>query len=119
MDNNKFLMFENRLIKVFKHRYKLAERQQISCFRVYDHDLPEFPVMIDKYNDYVYIAEYRRNHNMHDDMYEFWLQETIQVVAKVLDVQLENIYVKERKRKQNRTDQYIKTSGEQKFLTVT
>jgi 23S rRNA (cytosine1962-C5)-methyltransferase len=118
MEHNKFLMFENRLLKVFKHRYKLAERQQISCFRVYDHDLPEFPLMIDKYENYAYIAEYQRNHRMHDDAYDFWIAETIAVVARVLNIEQENIFVKERKRKQNRTDQYQKTAAAQTFLTV-
>jgi 23S rRNA (cytosine1962-C5)-methyltransferase len=119
MEHNKFLMFENRLSKVFKHRYKLAQRQQISCFRVYDHDLPEFPLMIDKYGDYVYIAEYQRNHHMHDDAYDFWIQETKTIIAKILAVEPAHILVKERKRKQNRTDQYKKTAEDQQFLTVT
>lgn len=118
MENNKFLMFENRLQKVFKHRYKLAQRQQISCFRVYDHDLPEFPLMIDLYGKQVYIAEYDRKHHMHDDEYHYWMEETKGVVCKVLNVDVYNIYVKERKRKKDRTDQYRKTSSEKEFQII-
>ncbi|MCC6571632.1 MAG: SAM-dependent methyltransferase, partial [Chitinophagales bacterium] len=40
---DKFTAFENRLTKVYKHLGKIARRQQLSCFRIYDVDLPEFP----------------------------------------------------------------------------
>jgi len=38
----KFNMFRNRLEKVNRHLSRQAKRQLISCYRVYDHDLPEF-----------------------------------------------------------------------------
>ena len=40
-------MLGNRIRKNFKHRRKWARRQDISCFRVYDHDIPEFPLSVD------------------------------------------------------------------------
>ena len=51
---DKLVMFENRLTKVFKHRSKLAKRQQISCYRIYENDLPEFPICIEMYDDKIY-----------------------------------------------------------------
>ena len=48
---NKFEMFQNRLLKVYKHKSKIAKRQNVSCFRIYDHDLPEFPFCIELYED--------------------------------------------------------------------
>ena len=66
-------MFRNRLTKVFRHLSKSARRQEISCYRIYDHDLPEFPLCIEKYEDWLYVAEYRRNHHMEETEHEEWL----------------------------------------------
>ena len=55
--NEKQVMFYNRLQKVYKHKSKQATRQNITCYRVYDHDLPEFPFCIELYQDKVYLAE--------------------------------------------------------------
>ena len=46
-------MFHNRLQKVWKHFTKLAKRQEIACFRFYDHDLPEFPFAMEWLNGVV------------------------------------------------------------------
>jgi 23S rRNA (cytosine1962-C5)-methyltransferase len=70
---DKLLMFENRLLKVYKHKSKLARRQNISCYRVYDHDLTEFPFAIELYEDKVYLAEYLRRHGMEEDEHDAWL----------------------------------------------
>lgn len=91
---DKLVMFENRLTKVFKHRSKLAKRQQISCYRIYENDLPEFPICIEMYDDKIYIAEYLRRHGLTDEEHDAWLEATLQVVKKVLFVNDENIYIK-------------------------
>jgi 23S rRNA (cytosine1962-C5)-methyltransferase len=61
---NKLLMFENRLRKVYKHFAKIARKQNIACFRFYDHDMPEFPFVIENYNGAIHAAEYKRRHGM-------------------------------------------------------
>lgn len=111
-------MFENRLVKVFRHLGKQARRQGISCYRVYDHDLPEFPFMIEFYDDKLCVAEYKRRHNMTDEEHDAWLDECIAVMSKVLDVKSEEIYVRQRKRKEGRLDQYQKNDGKDEFFTV-
>ena len=110
MFDNKFLMFENRLKKVNKHLSKLARNQNITCYRIYDHDLPEFPLCIEKYEAYVYVAEYLRNHSLTDELYFQWMDESKKVIAKVLDISIDNIFTKLRKRKSDKLDQYIKTN---------
>ncbi len=37
----------NRLKKTFRHQRKWARRQGLTCFRVYDHDIPEWPLSLD------------------------------------------------------------------------
>lgn len=111
-------MFRNRLIKVFKHLGKQASRQGISCYRVYDHDLTEFPFCIEFYGDRLYVAEYRRNHHLEEEEYDGQMKETLAVISEVLNVPLQNIFLKERKRKEDRQSQYAKLGEEGTFFTV-
>ncbi len=117
--NEKLQMFYNRLLKVYKHKSRQAKRLSVSCYRVYDHDLPEFPFAIELYNDKIYVAEYRRRHNMNDEEHEAWLQESFKIVADALNLPQENIYSRERKRLSHReSEQYEKQNNAQDFFTV-
>jgi 23S rRNA (cytosine1962-C5)-methyltransferase len=105
-------MFENRLRKVYKHFSKLAKRQDIACFRFYDHDLPEFPFAIELYKDVVHAAEYKRKHGMEDEEHEQWLNACKEVISKVLELPAESIFMKIRQRKAGRLGQYEKFAEE-------
>lgn len=116
---DKFQMFYNRLLKVFKHRSRQAKRLNISCYRIYDHDLPEFPFAIELYEDKIYVAEYKRRHNMNDEEHEDWLQQSFKIISDVLHLPVENIFSRERKRLSHREkQQYEKQNFAQQFLTV-
>ena len=116
--NEKLVMFQNRLHKVYKHKSKQANRQNITCYRVYDHDLPEFPFCIELYDDKVYLAEYLRRHGMTDEEHEQWLEECVAVICALLPVADANVYIKQRKRKANRLDQYEKTDTKAEYFSV-
>jgi 23S rRNA (cytosine1962-C5)-methyltransferase/23S rRNA (guanine2445-N2)-methyltransferase / 23S rRNA (guanine2069-N7)-methyltransferase len=45
------MAIEQRLAKRYKHLRKWAKRNQISAFRLYDRDIPEYPFIVDLYND--------------------------------------------------------------------
>ena len=53
-------MIKNRLIKNKKRLEKVFNKEEISAFRLYNHDIPEFPYFIDKYNDEILLHD-RRN----------------------------------------------------------
>lgn len=114
----KLSMFRNRLTKMFRHISKLAKRQSISCYRVYDHDLPEFPFCIELYEDKAYLAEYKRRHGMTDSAHEAWLEDCLRVISEVLEIPDEKIYFRQRQRKAGRQGQYEKLSSEQEFFVV-
>ena len=101
-------MFLNRLLKVWKHYSKLARRQNIACFRFYDHDLPEFPFAIEWLDGAVHAAEYKRRHGMEDEEHVLWLQECKATISAVLETPEELIYMKIRQRKAGRQGQYEK-----------
>ena len=117
--NDKFIMFENRLTKVFKHKKKQANRMGISCWRIYEHDLPEFPFCIELYEDKVYVAEYLRRHGMNDEEHDVWLENCLDIISKILSVDVENIYIRERKKMHHRSQQYERLNSAKEFFTVT
>ena len=114
----KFLMFQNRLEKVYRHIAKQARRQGITCYRIYDHDLPEFPFMIEVYEDKLYVAEYKRQHQLSDEAYEAWWQGSKAVLTAVTGIEEENIFQKLRKRKESRLDQYQKNAEAREEFVV-
>src|SRR5579875_505240 len=117
MATNKMLMFENRLIKMYKHYSRIAHRTEVKCYRFYDHDLPEFPFAIDWYNGVVHAAEYKRRHGMTDEDHDAWLQECRLTLAAVLEISPDNIFMKVRQRKAGRQGQYEKMN-EQKVERI-
>lgn len=101
-------MFRNRLTKVYKHLSKYAKRLGVSCYRLYDHDLPEFPFCIELYGDKLYVAEYKRRHGMTEKEHDMWVEESLSVMSEVMAVSKENIFLKLRQRKAGRLGQYQK-----------
>jgi len=118
MNEEKLQMFRNRLIKMFRHSSKLARRQAVTCYRVYDHDLPEFPFCVELYEDKIYLAEYRRRHGMTDEEHDAWLETCIPVISEVLGIPDEQIYFRQRQRKAGRYGQYEKLAGQMEFFVV-
>ncbi len=111
-------MFRNRLTKVYKHRAKQARRQELACYRIYDHDLPEFPFCIELYEDKLYLAEYLRRHGMTDEEHDAWLDECLQIIHEITGVPVGSMFVRQRKRMSHREGQYEKLDVKQEFFTV-
>lgn len=118
MPEEKLQMFRNRLTKDHRHIGRLARRQEVSCYRIYDHDLPEFPFCIERYEDKLYLAEYLRRHGMTEEAHAQWLESCIPAISEVLGTPDERIYFRERRRKAGRQGQYEKLASEQEFFIV-
>lgn len=118
MLSEKHTMFRNRLVKVYRHLQKQAKRQGISCYRIYDRDLPEFPLTIELYEDKIYLAEYKSKHNLTEEAYDQWLKECFPAISEALGLPEENIYYKTRQRKSGRLGQYQKVDDAEEFFTV-
>jgi 23S rRNA (cytosine1962-C5)-methyltransferase len=119
VEEEKFLMFRNRLTKVYKHLGKQARRMGVTCYRIYDHDLPEFPLCIEFYNDKLYVAEYKRRHGMTEEEHDSWMEKTLTVLSELLSVSKENIFLKLRQRKPGRLGQYQRVDVSQNEFIAT
>ena len=118
MPEEKINMFRNRLIKVYRHIGRQAKKSGISCYRVYDHDLPEFPFCIEIYEDKLYVAEYKRQHGFTEEGHHDWIARSVDVMSQVFGLPVENIFLKLRKVKSGRTDQYKKTAVQMNEFVV-
>lgn len=115
MNTIALLAFENRLQKMYKHRSKLARRQGVHCYRIYDRDLNDFPFSIDLYENKIYVSAYKKTHAETD---ETKLQQCFEVIAQIFQLPIEDIFMRERKRMDHRNNQYEKLNFEQTFFPV-
>ncbi len=113
-------MLANRLQKNLKNIGRWAEREGISCYRLYDADLPEYAVAIDIYQAeqrWVHIQEYEAPKTIDPDKAAQRLQDVVLVVRKILEVPQERAILKVR-RKQKGQQQYEKQDSQQTFVEV-
>lgn len=108
-----FSVFANRLGKNARHWGKWARRQGISCYRVYDRDVPEFPLAVDLYADRVHLQEFDTGWQMSDEEHAAWVEGVRRSVSEVLQLPPSVISFKLRARQRGES-QYEKTgaSGE-------
>lgn len=111
-------MFANRLQKNAQHLQKWAKRNHISCYRLYDADLPEYSFAIDLYQNHVVLQEYAAPNTIDPLLAEKRRLEAIQVIPEVLNIPKDHLMVKER-RQQKGLNQYEKLSQKKQALIVT
>jgi 23S rRNA G2069 N7-methylase RlmK/C1962 C5-methylase RlmI len=111
-------MFANRLRRMSRHWKKWARRQGITCFRVYDRDIPEVPLAIDLYGDRLHIAEFERPHARTESEHDEWLRKVVETARSVLDVAPERVYFKQHRR-QRGAWQYPRQADRDEFFDVT
>jgi 23S rRNA (guanine2445-N2)-methyltransferase / 23S rRNA (guanine2069-N7)-methyltransferase len=100
-----------------KHTEKWARKAGVSCYRVYDADLPDYAVAIDVYNGagpnegdrWVHVSEYAAPATIDPDRAERRLDDVLAVVPSILDVEPRDIFLKTRQR-QRGTTQYTRVS---------
>ncbi len=102
-------MFANRLAKQARHLRKWPAKRGITCYRLYDRDIPEIPLAVDLYEGRLHIAEYDRPHDRTAGQHADWLEKMASAAGEKLGVRPENIFLK-RRRRQRGTDQYEKVS---------
>lgn len=110
-------MFANRLRKNLRTIGKWAKQQGITCYRLYDADLPEYAVAIDVYGPRVHVSEYAPPKNIDPVVAQQRVDDVITVVPEVLAVDKAWVYLKQRQR-QKGTDQYNKFDSQREYFEV-
>ena len=113
-------MFANRLRKNLKQLGKWATREKISCYRLYDADMPEYALAIDLYQGaarWAHVQEYAAPKSVDPDKAAERLKEALSAIPAVLDIPAEQIFLKVRQR-QKGAAQYERLAEHGTFHTV-
>ncbi len=110
-------MLANRLRKNQRKLERWLSRESISCYRVYDADLPEYAVAIDRYDDQLHIAEYKAPNDIPEAKTRSRLRDVLEAVTAVFEVSPAQVILKERRRQRGQ-DQYQRLQHEQRWQTV-
>ncbi len=86
--------FVNRVRKNAKHFGKWARRNGISCYRVYDGDIPEYPLTVDLYEKWVYVREDQSVRIRNASAEEARLRQAVAALPELLNVPVEQVVVK-------------------------
>ncbi|MDA3955881.1 bifunctional 23S rRNA (guanine(2069)-N(7))-methyltransferase RlmK/23S rRNA (guanine(2445)-N(2))-methyltransferase RlmL [Oceanispirochaeta sp.] len=104
--SNEGIQFQNRLIKRKKHLGKWLKREEISCYRLYDVDLPNFNFAIDVYeNKWIHIQEYKPPVTVDMVRSEERTKEALTILKDLFSLQSNLIFLKQRRRQKGQ-DQY-------------
>lgn len=106
-------MFANRLIKNQKRLKKWLKQSGETSYRVYDADMPEYALAVDRYGDRVHVQEYAAPSSINPAQAQKRLYDALEVMPEALNVDASKIYIKRRER-QTGNAQYQKraASGE-------
>jgi len=107
--------FRNRLHKNRRHWGRWARRRGIGCYRLYDRDIPEYPLAIDYYQGHLHVQEYARKGL--EAMADEQRQRLVEVILEVLEVPTDRLAFKTRQRQRGH-DQYRKTGRQGPRLQV-
>ncbi|MBC8350648.1 MAG: bifunctional 23S rRNA (guanine(2069)-N(7))-methyltransferase RlmK/23S rRNA (guanine(2445)-N(2))-methyltransferase RlmL [Planctomycetes bacterium] len=91
-------LFRSRLKKRARHFRRWPTKQGITCYRIYERDIPEIPLIVDRYEDHLHITEYERPHERDLGQHADWLDLMVQTAGESLDVAREKIFFKRRER---------------------
>ena len=91
-------MFANRLRKNLRHLGKWARREGVTCYRVYDADLPEYAVAVDLYEDWAHVQEYAAPPTVDPLLAERRLSDAMAVIPDALGRPADRVVLKVRRR---------------------
>ncbi|TVQ39321.1 MAG: hypothetical protein EA384_06735 [Spirochaetaceae bacterium] len=106
-------LLRNRLVKRSKHLHKWARRNNITCYRVYDRDIPEIPICIDLYERYLHINEFPGAKELRASDGPAWSAAMLDVAASSIGIHRDHVFWKRREPQKGKAQyQKLATSGQ-------
>ncbi len=109
--------FINRLHKNLRHLGRWAARDGVSCYRLYDADLPEYAVAVDRYEQWLHVQEYAPPATVDAERARERLEQVMAALPAALELPAENVFLKVRQR-QRGSSQYQKQAQQGRFHEV-
>jgi 23S rRNA (guanine2445-N2)-methyltransferase / 23S rRNA (guanine2069-N7)-methyltransferase len=113
-------MFRNRLNKNRKHLAKWCKKENVSCYRLYDADLPEYAIAVDVYSGdtlWLHVQEYEAPKSIDQKKARWRLREAITILRDVFGLDESQLFLKTRS-KQRGESQYEKLDMTRNFHRI-
>lgn len=111
-------MLANRLRKNQRRLKSWLQRDKVSCYRLYDADLPEYAAAIDIYEGAPHVAEYAPPKHIDPAVADTRLHETLTAVRHVLGLSPSAEVPCKRRQRQRGSEQYARQSHRGERITV-
>ena len=103
----------NRVLKNQRQLAKWARREGLEAYRIYDRDMPEFPLAIDRYADWLHVQVFEKRRPLTDAT----LDAIRALLAEGLDLRAQQVVIKYRRR-QRGSSQYERLNEQAPSFTV-
>ncbi|EIJ36573.1 bifunctional 23S rRNA (guanine(2069)-N(7))-methyltransferase RlmK/23S rRNA (guanine(2445)-N(2))-methyltransferase RlmL [Thiothrix nivea] len=108
----------NRIKKNLRKLKPFIKRGDSNAYRVYDADIPEYAIAVDRYADWLHVQEYAPPKTIDEKVAQQRLEQALMTLPEVLEVRPDHIVLKQRKQQKGR-NQYEKQGRAEQSLTVT
>jgi 23S rRNA (guanine2445-N2)-methyltransferase / 23S rRNA (guanine2069-N7)-methyltransferase len=110
-------MLANRLRKNLRHLGKWARREGVTCYRLYDADLPEYALAVDLYEEWAHVQEYAAPPTVDPVLAQARLADAMAVIPDALEKPTDHVVLKVRRR-QKGLAQYERQAATGRFREV-
>ena len=110
-------MFANRIKKNRKKWERWARRNEIECYRLYDGDIPEYDVAVDRYQTKAVVHLFERERDSADDRAKQRVQDVLLTLPEALGIDPRDVVLKVRRR-HDQGDQYARLAQQETEMTV-
>jgi 23S rRNA (guanine2445-N2)-methyltransferase / 23S rRNA (guanine2069-N7)-methyltransferase len=108
-------MLVNRIQKRVRKLKSWVRTHQITCYRLYDRDIPEIPLIVDRYEGQLHISVFENQDRW--DRGERWLAVMTDALKQAFDLDDKELFLKQRRRAEGGT-QYRPMGRQGKLLPV-
>lgn len=115
--SEKAQMFANRIKKNKKKWGRWAKRNEIECYRIYDADIPEYHVAVDRYGPKAVVHVFQKERDADDERAKQRVQDVLLTLPDALGIESADMVVKVR-RKHEQGDQYARISKQDSDMVV-
>jgi 23S rRNA (guanine2445-N2)-methyltransferase / 23S rRNA (guanine2069-N7)-methyltransferase len=87
-------LFASRLANRARHLRRWPTKRGITCYQLYDRDVPEIPLTVDRYEDALHLVEHERPHDRTPQQHAAWLDSMAAAASLMLETPAERVFLK-------------------------
>jgi 23S rRNA (guanine2445-N2)-methyltransferase / 23S rRNA (guanine2069-N7)-methyltransferase len=110
-------MFANRVKKNRKKWSRWAKKNGVECYRIYDADIPEYNVAVDRYPSKAIVHIFQKERDAQDESAKQRVQDVLLTLPEALGIEAADLVVKLR-RKHDQGDQYARIAEQESEIVV-